>query len=264
MIGKKKIVCVIPARLHSVRFPKKLLALLSGKPLIKWAWEGAMSIPFFDEVVIAVDSEELAFAVEGFGGKYHRTSVECQNGTARLVELQQRGLLEGDIWVNWQGDEPFLSKQVLIDLLQSCEEEQTDVWTLKERIFEKEKIQDPTICKVVCDAQGRALYFSRSPIPYARNYLGEVPFFRHIGLYAYSSLAIKKISSMPACPLELAESLEQLRFLFHGLKIQVHETKETTIGIDLQEHLILAEEHLRNLGKLKKIKGILMEGVLQS
>src|SRR3990167_4063179 len=89
MIGKKKIVCVIPARLHSVRFPKKLLALLSGKPLIQWAWEGAMSIPFFDEVVIAVDSEELAFAVEGFGGKYHRTSVECQNGTARLVELQQ-------------------------------------------------------------------------------------------------------------------------------------------------------------------------------
>lgn len=245
MIGTKKIVCVIPARLRSSRFPRKMLAMLSGKPLIQRAWEGAVKIPFFDEVVLAIDSEEVANVVDSFGGRYIMTSPECANGTARLVEIQSRGLLKGDVWVNWQGDEPFLSLQVISDLLQSCETSEADVWTLKTLLEEESKISDPNFCKVVSDKTGRALYFSRSPIPYVRDEGKLVKVFRHVGLYAYSDAALKKISFMDSCEIEEAEMLEQLRFLFYGLNVQVHETKEDSIGIDTPEHLAFAEEYMK-------------------
>ena len=247
MIEDKKVVCIIPARLKSSRFPRKILADLAGKPLIQWAWESAIKISFFDEVVLAIDSEETAQIIEGFGGKYHMTSVDCLNGTERLVELQRRGLVQGDIWVNWQGDEPFISEKILQDLLVFSRKENVDVWTLKVKIENEEKAKDPNCCKVVCDEQGFALYFSRSLIPYHRDFQAiERNYFKHVGLYAYSHAALKKISEMKICEIEQAEMLEQLRFLFHGLKIQVNETKEETIGIDLPEHLVLAEQYVEN------------------
>src|SRR5262249_2908107 len=109
MLGNKKIICIIPARLGSTRFPRKMLAPLRGKPLVQWAYEGAKRCNCFDEVVVAVDSEELAAVVEGFGGTALLTSPTCQNGTERLVELQRMERLKGDIWVCWQGDEPFIT-----------------------------------------------------------------------------------------------------------------------------------------------------------
>ncbi len=256
MIGNKKIVCVIPARLHSTRFPKKILSHLSGKPLVRWAWEGALCIPFFDEVVIAIDAEETARVVDSFGGKWIMTSESCSRGTERLVEIQGKGLVKGDIWVNWQADEPFLSIQVIKDLLQSCSFSEAEIWTLKIKMREEDRIQDPNICKVVCDINDHALYFSRSPIPY-RQEKTNVPTFRHIGLYAYSNAALKKISTMPSCKIEEAESLEQLRFLYQGLKMQVHETEELSLGIDLPEHLSAAEEYL----KKQKLLGLLIENI---
>ena len=256
MIENKKVVCVIPARLRSSRFPKKILSSLSGKPLIQWAWEGALRIPFFDEVVIAIDSEETAKVVESFHGKWIMTSEACSRGVERLVEIQQKRLLQGDIWVNWQADEPFLSTQVIKDLLQSCSFSEAGIWTLKTKMKEDDRVQDPNICKVVCDVNGHALYFSRSPIPYEQE-KAKGSIFRHIGLYAYSNAALEKISTMSSCEIEEAESLEQLRFLYHGLKIQVHETKELSIGIDLPEHLAEAEEYL----KKQKLLGLLIENI---
>lgn len=232
MLGDKSVVCVIPARLGSTRFPRKMLALLKGKPLVQWAYEGAMRCPWFDEVIVAVDSEEILDAVEGFGGRAVMTAVECQNGTERLIELQKRGVLHGDIWVNWQGDEPFIGPKMIQTLLQSCDE--GDVWTLKIAIDDP---HNPNVVKVVCDAKDRALYFSRSPIPH-----GGQNYFKHVGIYAYSDRGLKIISTLAPCPLEREERLEQLRFLYHGLSIQVHEIDEEIIGIDTPEQLRVAEQ----------------------
>ena len=109
MIGSKKIVCIIPARLKSTRFPNKMLSMLQGKPLLQWVWERANAISLFDHVAFAIDSEETARIIESFGGVYYMTDENCASGTDRLVEVMRRGLVDGDIWVNWQGDEPFIS-----------------------------------------------------------------------------------------------------------------------------------------------------------
>lgn len=246
MINGKKVVCIIPARLKSSRFPRKILAPLGNKPLIQWVWEAAMKIPFFDEVAFAIDSEETAEAIQSFGGHFHMTSPDCLVGTDRLIELHQKGIIQGDIWVNWQADEPFVSERILGDLLNLASESSADMWTLKTKILDETQINDPNCPKVTCDRKGFALYFSRSPIPYYRESgITSKTYFKHIGLYAYSSEALEKISSMGPCSLADAESLEQLRFLSHGLKIQVNETKEETIGIDLPEHLSIAEEFIK-------------------
>jgi 3-deoxy-manno-octulosonate cytidylyltransferase (CMP-KDO synthetase) len=247
MIKNKKIICVIPARLASSRFPEKVLAPLVGKPLLQWTWESAMKVSFLDEVVFAIDSLKTAEVIEEFGGKYYMTSPECPVGTDRLVELQKREVLKGDIWLNWQADEPFITEEILGDLFQDCFKEEADVWTLKTELKDPRRIEDPNFPKVVCDKKGKALYFSRCPIPYHRSPKeSDRKYYKHIGLYAYSDEALRKISCMKPCPLEEAEGLEQLRFLFYGLKIQVNETKKETIEINLPEHLVLAEEYVKN------------------
>ncbi len=253
MINDKKIVCVIPARLASSRFPRKILALLGGKPLIQWVWESANKISLFDEVVFAIDEEETGSVIEGFGGKYFMTDLGCLNGTERLVELHQKRLVQGDIWVNWQADEPFLSERMIRDLLKNVHIE-TDVWTLKVPFSNKEEAKSPAYCKVVCDQDGFALYFSRSLIPFYRDETSDQKYDKHIGLYAYSEKALEKIAVMQPSALEQAEMLEQLRFLSHGLRIQVHETHEETIGIDFPEQLALAEKYLEtHLHKLSPV-----------
>jgi 3-deoxy-manno-octulosonate cytidylyltransferase (CMP-KDO synthetase) len=245
----KKIACVIPARLKSTRFPKKMLSMLMNKPLLQWVWESAQSVPLFNEVVFAVDSEEIADLIRGFGGRYFLTSESCANGTERLIELLDRGLIEADIWVNWQGDEPFIHAQMISDLLQSCDEDTCDVWTLRKKIVKMDEATSPQFAKVVCDENGYALYFSRSQIPYYRDETdsSQKIFYKHVGLYAFTSGALRKISSMPLCGIEAAEQLEQLRFLYNHLRIRVHETQSEVFGIDLPEHLALAEARLKAL-----------------
>lgn len=233
---------MVPARLKSTRFPKKMLSLLQGKPMLQWIWDKATQMPFFDEVVFAVDSEEVALWVESFGGRYYFTDPACASGTERAIELMQKGLIQGDIWVNWQGDEPFVNLAMIETLLQSCMHEDADVWTLKKKIERPEEISSPHVVKVVCDVGGRALYFSRSPIPCYREARGDDhSSFKHVGMYAYTAAALEKIATLSPCVLEQAESLEQLRFLYHGLRVMVHETPYETLGIDLAEHLHLAE-----------------------
>lgn len=249
MIGNKKIVCVIPARLKSTRFPKKMLSMLCGKPLLQWVWESATAVKLFDEVVFAVDAEEIAQLIQTFGGKFWMTSESCASGTDRLVELLQRKRVDADIWVNWQGDEPFIHEGMILDLLQSCGAEESDVWTLRKRIITPDEVASPHIAKVVCDHAGFALHFSRSQIPCYRDSSDFVrqKYFKHIGLYAFTRDALGKISALEPCEIEIAEQLEQLRFLYHNLRIRVHETGHEVFGIDLPEHLARAESEMRRL-----------------
>ncbi|MGC1879560.1 MAG: 3-deoxy-manno-octulosonate cytidylyltransferase [Rhabdochlamydiaceae bacterium] len=249
MINKKKITCVIPARLKSTRFPRKMLAMLKDRPLLQWVWNSACKVPFFDDVVFAIDAEETARLIRSFGGKYLMTSESCMNGTERLIELLEKGLVDADIWVNWQGDEPFIHEQMIRDLLQSCDDEESDVWTLKKKITKMEEVTSPQFAKIVCDHQGYALCFSRSQIPYYRDETdpSQKIFYKHVGLYAFTSGSLRKISRIEPCAIEVAEQLEQLRFLYHNLRIRVHETQYEVFGIDLPEHLALAEAHIEKI-----------------
>jgi 3-deoxy-manno-octulosonate cytidylyltransferase (CMP-KDO synthetase) len=249
MIDKKKIACVMPARLKSTRFPKKMLATLGHKPLLQWVWESACKVSFFDEVVFAIDAEETAQLIHSFGGKYIMTSENCANGTARLIELLERGLIDADIWVNWQGDEPFIHEPMIRDLLQTCDHDDSDVWTLKKKIVKIEEATDPQFAKIICDHRGYALSFSRSQIPYYRDVTDpdHKIFYKHVGLYAFIPESLKKISQLQPCAIEAAEQLEQLRFLYHNLRVRVHETQFEVIGIDLPEHLVLAEAYLQQM-----------------
>lgn len=241
MLGKKKVVCVIPARLQSTRFPRKMLCQLGGKPLLQWVWESAKQVSIFDEVGFAIDAHETQALIESFGGKWWMTSETCASGTDRLVELLQKKIVDADIWVNWQGDEPFIHNVMIEELLQECDA--ADVWTLKKKIHSLEEVHSPQFAKVVCDEKGNALYFSRSPIPFYRDSkdFETQAYYKHIGLYAFSKEALNKIAAMTPSPLEQAEQLEQLRFLHHHLRIRVHETQHEVLGIDLPEHLIKAE-----------------------
>lgn len=243
MIGSLKIACIIPARLRSTRFPQKMLKSLYGKPLLEWVWEQAKSVSVFDHIAFAIDAPETAELITSFGAPYYMTSPDCPSGTDRLVEVMQQNTLDADIWVNWQGDEPFITEEMIGQLLQSCEKKESDVWTLKKRIAHAGEIDNPHVAKVVCDSEDRALFFSRSAIPFYRDACPEEEkiFYKHVGLYAFTKKALQKIAFLPPCAIERAEQLEQLRFLSHGLIVTVHETDRDVFGIDLPEHLARAE-----------------------
>ncbi len=251
MLLEKKIVCIIPARLNSSRFPKKILATLAGKPLLQWVWEAAHKTTFFKEIVFAIDSEETAHLIKIFGGKYLMTSPECKSGTDRLIEIMHSGKIEADIWVNWQADEPFITPKMIETLLQTCRDDNSDIWTLKKFINKEEDISSPNIAKVVCDVDDFALYFSRSPIPYHCNKEQQKTYYKHIGIYAYSKEALQKIAQIGHSYLEEAEKLEQLRFLHHKLSIKVHETDQEVVGIDTSQDLQKAEEYVKQTSKEK-------------
>jgi 3-deoxy-manno-octulosonate cytidylyltransferase (CMP-KDO synthetase) len=244
MYKSKRVVCVVPARLHSTRFPKKVLASLGGKPLLQWVYEGAVSCGFFDDIIFAVDALETKALVESFGGKVLITSEACLNGTERLIEVKQRGDIQGDVWVNWQADEPFITKDLIKDLLQTIDEP-GDLWTLRKKITEQQELEDPNVVKVVVNYKEEALYFSRYPLPYSR--VEACAKYKHLGIYAFTDTALQTISTLSQCELEKTESLEQLRWLYHGMKLRVHETLHQSLGIDLPEHLVLAEKLLTQL-----------------
>ena len=225
-------VCVIPARHASTRFPKKILAELQGKSLLQWTYEAAKKCSF-DEIVIAVDAKETLVLAESFGAKAILTCENCLSGTMRLVELVEKGLIQGDVFINWQADEPLITPKMIEELLMGP----GDVWTLKKRITEKEQILDPNNVKVVTDRNNYALYFSRCPIPHN----GSI-FYKHLGIYAYSKETLQKLAHFPPSMLEKAEHLEQLRFLENGIKIRVNTTSGEAIGVDTKKDFKKLEE----------------------
>ncbi|KKQ49772.1 MAG: 3-deoxy-manno-octulosonate cytidylyltransferase [candidate division TM6 bacterium GW2011_GWF2_38_10] len=249
MISGKKIICVIPARLSSTRFPRKMLATLANRPLLQWVWDAASRVLCFDDVVFAVDAPEIADVIKQFGGKFIMTSTACKSGTDRLIEVASSGAYSADIWVNWQGDEPFINELMINDLLQTCATDGASAWTLKKKITEIEQVTSSNVAKVVCDHQGNALFFSRSPIPFYRDcaHTSEGVYFKHVGLYAFTNDALQKISRMGVSALEEAEKLEQLRWLQHGLMVRVHETAFEVRGIDTLDDLVFAHSYIKNI-----------------
>jgi len=257
-------IVIIPSRYASTRFPGKPLCLLSGKPMIQHVYERAKKAGLVQEVFVATDSKLIYDSVEGFGGKAIMTSESHGSGTDRLAEavekLQASGfrLQASDIIVNVQGDEPLIHPQMIDDVISLMEDEKASVGTLSKRIEETDEILNPNVVKVVSDSDGFALYFSRSPIPYHRDFPEIVDtkryavsskekenrkgaycvapaahyFYKHIGIYTYRKEVLLRLSKMPSARLETIERLEQLRALENGLRIKVKETLFNTIGVD--------------------------------
>lgn len=232
---------VIPARLHSTRLPRKLLLAETGKPLIQHTYEAALNATRPLGVCVAADHQEIVEAIEGIGGDVRLTDPQAANGTERVAEVARQ--LDGiDIVVNLQGDEPEVSAEAIdlaVDLLER--DSAAVMSTLATPIRRREQLEDPACVKVVFSDEGRAHYFSRSPIPCAREWddellLREPPLFhQHVGLYAYRRDFLLDLAQLPPAPLEQVESLEQLRVLSAGYSIQVGVIDEPTAGVDTSE-----------------------------
>ena len=232
---------VIPARLASTRLPRKLLLSETGRPLLQHTWQSAQRATKPGGVIIAADHDEIASAARGFGGRVVMTSPDCASGTDRVAEVA-RTMPDVEIFVNVQGDEPEISAAAIDLAVERLERDTTAVMsTLATPIRDRAKLNDPSCVKVVFDDQSRALYFSRSPIPFARNWddalLDSYPasFYQHIGLYAYRRNFLLQIAELPRADIEKIENLEQLRVLAAGYEIAVGVIDEPTIGIDTPE-----------------------------
>ena len=235
-----EIVAVIPARFASTRLPGKPLLSDTGRPLIQHVVEGARRATRLDRVIVATDDTRIAEAVVGFGGECVMTRSDHPTGTDRVAEVAA-GLPGARIVVNLQGDEPEISGHAL-DLVVELLERDPDspMATLATPIVSEEVYRDPSCVKVVCSAAGRALYFSRSPIPHHRDGLASLPSLRplaylHLGLYAYRRDFLLELAALPPSPLESAERLEQLRVLEAGRPIAVGIVDEPSVGIDTPE-----------------------------
>lgn len=236
-----KVLGVIPARLESERLPRKPLRLILGHPMIAWVYHRARQASSLSKLLIATDSEEIAAYCRQAQIPAAMTSREHRSGTDRLVEVMRREPAE--IYVNIQGDEPMVTGDHIELLLRPFREDiTTQVSTLKVAMS-PEDAREPNDVKVVTDACGRALYFSRSPIPHHRSGASGAPYFKHLGLYAYTAAALEKFSQLAPSPLEQIEKLEQLRFLENGIPIAVVETANDTIGVDTEENLLQVETY---------------------
>ncbi len=244
-----KFIGLIPARYASTRFPGKPLALLAGKPVIQHVYEQASKV--LDAVYVATDDERIYNKVEEFGGKAVMTSTEHHSGTDRIEEALQKVGGDFDVVVNIQGDEPFIQKSQIETLCKCFDDKNTQIATLGKPFESIEAVENPNSPKIVLDNNGYAMYFSRSIIPFIRGvekreWLKKHTFLKHLGVYAYRSNVLNEITKLPQSELELAESLEQLRWLQNGYKIKVGLTNAETVGIDTPDDLKRAEEFIRN------------------
>ncbi len=214
--------------------------------MIAWVYHRARRAPSLSNLLIATDSEEIAAYCRQARIPVELTSSTHRSGTDRLVEVMRRQPAE--IYVNIQGDEPMVTAEHVELLLRPFREDPaTPVSTLKVAISD-EDARDPNNVKVVTDARSRALYFSRSLIPHHRDAAGGLPYYKHLGLYAYTAAALERFSALPPSPLEQAEKLEQLRFLENGIPIAVVETENDTIGVDTEENLRRVENYFERHG----------------
>lgn len=243
---------IIPARFASTRFPGKPLADIGGKTMIQRVYEQASKA--LEQVYVATDDERIAVNVQSFNGNVIMTSKDHKSGTDRCSEAIRKIIspelnIKFDVVINIQGDEPFI-KPEQIRLLKSCFEDETvQIATLAKKIAEKDEIFNPNVVKVIRNKEALAIYFSRSPIPFLRNEPNEnwavsFQFLKHLGIYAYRVPVLKEITALPSSSLEIAESLEQNRWLENGYKIYVETTDFETIAIDTPDDL-------------EKVKGLL-------
>ena len=232
---------IIPARYASTRFPGKPLADIGGKSMIQRVYEQVKKSKRVTDAIVATDNQEIFDHVTKFGGRVRMTKESHVSGTDRCYEALTLQKAPFDYVINIQGDEPFIQPEQ-IDLLARLLDGKTEIATLVKKIEDREQLFNPNVVKAVVAANGEALYFSRSTVPHIRNtpeadWMGKHSFYKHIGMYAYRTDVLKRLTELPVSPLEKAESLEQLRWLENGFRIKVAETKTETIGIDTPEDL---------------------------
>lgn len=246
---------IVPARLASTRLPRKPLYRLHGRPLIEWVWRRVETMSVLDRAVVATDSEEVAEVCRALGAPVEMTSPDHPSGTDRVAEVANRREYAGFTYVaNVQGDEPLLKEAHVRSAITLVREGGWDVGTCATPILSEEARKDPSVVKVARAATGRALYFSRAPIPYKRDEkplaeeLERAPFLRHIGIYAYTRAALEDWVAMAPSPLERLELLEQLRPLEAGLRIGVAVVGAADPGVDTPADALRMEEKLSQLG----------------
>lgn len=248
-----RILGIIPARYHSTRFPGKPLAMIEGKSMIKRVYEQASKCTSLDDVVVATDNTAIFQHVQKFGGKAVITASHHHTGTERCheaMEFYEKEQGPVDVVLNIQGDEPFISPEQIKKVIDLFTDPTVVIGTLVKRIDEIKQLKNPNIVKVVANAVGRAVYFSRAAIPFVRDakeeeWLEKFRFFKHIGLYGYRSETLRELVVLEKGILESAESLEQLRWIENGYHIQTGETQEEATGIDTYEDLFEAVKNLK-------------------
>lgn len=236
------VIGVIPARYGSTRLPAKVLADLKGKPMVQRVYERAKRAQRLDRVIVATDDERIVTVVRSFGGEAVMTSPDISSGTDRVAAVAES--VEGDIFVNIQGDEPLMAPEMIDEgVAVVANNPGVVVGTLIRMLDRSEDLTNPAVVKVVVDANGEALYFSRSPIPHLRDepniaaWPGHAPYFKHIGLYVFRKDFLKIFTKLPASPLERTEKLEQLRILESGYRIRTAVTSYDSIPVDTAEDL---------------------------
>ena len=240
-----KILGIIPARYASTRFPGKPLAMIKGKTMIRRVYEQALQSKL-DAVVVATDDVRIADEVMSFGGRYVMTDPNHRSGTDRCREALDLVEEKFDAVVNIQGDEPFINPLQINMLCDLIKENGTCLASLAKRIDSADELFSPNTVKVVMNAEGNALYFSRNPMPFMRNvdhdnWMTKGIFYKHIGIYAYKAETLRQVAAMPASRLEISDSLEQLRWLENGLSIRMGITEAENVSIDVPADIAKAE-----------------------
>ena len=241
-----KVLCIIPARYASTRLPGKPLRDIAGKPMIVRVYERAAAARLVQDVIVATDDERIRAAVAAHGGRAVMTRADHATGTDRLAEVAEK-MTEYDLIINVQGDEPLIDPAVIDALVEPfLSDAALSMATVKTALAVEEDITNPNNVKVITECAGNALYLSRARIPYARNPGAKV--YKHIGIYAYRRDFLLAYARMEQTPLELSESLEQLRALENGHRIRVVETDAVFIGVDTEEDLAAVNEEYRKRG----------------
>ena len=245
----KNIVVIIPSRFGSSRFEGKPLALIAGRPMIQWVYERSKQAQNITDAVVATDDRRIFTAVENFGGRAVMTSEVNRSGTDRVAEAaEQMGLAPDDLVVNIQGDQPLIDPRCLEDLVALfLSGSGIEMGTLAYKIVDDREITDPKDVKVTFNFQGNALYFSRSPIPFARDAGTRYDTYKHLGVYAYTRRFLDIFRALPEGILERIEKLEQLRALEHGYPIRVVVTPFDSPEVDLPEDIVRIEEKLNRM-----------------
>lgn len=236
-----KKIAVIPARYASVRFPGKLMQMLGEETIIATTYKNTIATNLFDDVLVVTDNDVIYNEIKNHSGNVIMSSQQHESGSDRIAEAIQD--VECDVVLNVQGDEPFVDKHALQSLLNVFKDSTVKVASLMHKIFEQADVENPNNVKVVVDKNSNALLFSRSMIPYLRDKSSSTNYYKHIGIYAYRKDILLQFTKWKQTPLELAEKLEQLRYLENGIQIKMVLTDHASIGIDTPEDLELARQY---------------------
>ncbi len=237
-----KIIAVIPARYAATRFPAKLMQMLGGKPVIRHTYDAVKATGLFDEVYVVTDSPIIYNEIEQNGGLARMSRANHESGSDRIAEAITD--MEVDVIINVQGDEPFIKKEPLEKLVALFEDPAVKVGSLMRPIRDKEELHKSSCVKVVVNQRNDAMYFSRSPIPFAANEEAGPEYFLHIGVYGFRKPTLLEFTQWPAAPHEKWEKLEQLRYLYHGIPIRMAQVDFESVAIDTPEDLERAKQLL--------------------